>query len=88
MLHLPLSMGGMGIARLSYVANAAFVSSVGSSWLISNARAPRLGYFEDVALLPDVPALPPKNTDSFVSPQIHTASEFRQSILVRKVNGI
>ncbi len=40
-IHLPLSMGGLGIAKASLVANAAFVSSVASSWMLQPNSSPR-----------------------------------------------
>ena len=44
--HLPLSFGGLGIPRVSLIADFAFVSSIGSSWKLQPQFTPRLGYYE------------------------------------------
>jgi len=38
--HLPLSMGGLGIPIAAWIAPAAFVSSIGSSWSLQKVSTP------------------------------------------------
>lgn len=62
--HLPLSMGGLGIPIAAWIAPAAFVSSIGSSWSLQKVSTPRSGfdYFRNYlsSLGVSVPVLPAK----------------------------
>ncbi len=42
--HLPLSMGGLGIPIAAWIAPAAFVFSIGSSWSLQKVSTPRSGF--------------------------------------------
>ena len=63
--HLPLSMGGLGIPIAAWIAPAAFVSSIGSSWSLQKVSTPRSGfdYFRNylASLGVSVPVLTSKN---------------------------
>jgi hypothetical protein len=45
-MHIPLSMGGIGIPIAATSNEAAFVSSIGSSWLLQPDIDPRAGFHE------------------------------------------
>jgi hypothetical protein len=86
-MHLPLSLGGLGIPIASFSCNAAFVSSIGSSWDLQNVYSPRLGYAEAVLQLAingsDVPQL---NFNLSNTPLFNPAKEFRQSKFMLALN--
>jgi Reverse transcriptase (RNA-dependent DNA polymerase) len=89
-MHLPLSFGGLGIPIASITKEAAFVSSVGSSWKLQPVEKPRHGFNEAIGILQNqssvVPILPSKNI-SDVSPQFYPAKEFKQSNFMQAINS-
>ena len=62
--HLPLSFDGLGIPQVSKIADLAFVSSVGSSWMLQPQSNPRKEFIDAIARVADsaitIPALPAK----------------------------
>lgn len=91
-IHLPLSLGGLGIPIASATKEAAFVSSVGASWHLQPIETPRMGYTEAVFNLAakgtEVPPLVTRSQNSpTVSPHSYTAKEFRQSEFMKSSNG-
>jgi hypothetical protein len=88
--HLPLSMGGLGIPIAAWIAPAAFVSSIGSSWSLQNVSTPRSGFdfFKNylTSLGVSVPVLPPKNC--LVSPLNHLKSGYSQANLMLDLNKL
>ena len=86
--HLPLSFGGLGIPRVSLVADFIFVSSIGSSWKLQPQSTPRLGYIECAGRITQnissIPALPIKNL--IVSPPFTPLKEFNQRMRTIKFN--
>lgn len=89
-IHLPLSLGGLGIAKATWSKEAAFVSSVGSSWLLQRVSSPRNGYNEAVLYLKSkgthVPQLPSDNLTD-IAPLYNQAKEFSQSKFMKDKNA-
>jgi hypothetical protein len=90
-IHLPLSMGGLGIAKASLVANAAFVSSVASSWMLQPNSSPRKGFQEACNIITSsgmtTPTLPNKSSSSIVSPSSFQTKEFAQNKFMLSINS-
>ena len=88
--HLPLSMGGLGIPIAAWIAPAAFVSSIGSSWSLQKVSTPRSGfdYFRNylASLGVSVPVLPSKN--NLVNPLNHLKSGYSQANLMLELNTL
>ena len=88
-VHLPLSMGGLGIPIASISSDAAFVASIGSSWNLQPNLEPRIGFNEARLRLvgngSKIPVLSTKFTND-VSPQITQQKEFSQRNIMLTVN--
>ena len=89
-VHLPLSMGGLGIPILAITADSAFVWSVGASWALQPNIHPRNGFHATCDMLSkhgvDVPVLAQKSS-SAVSPLLFKPKEFNQCDLLLTING-
>jgi hypothetical protein len=80
-MHLPLSLGGLGIHISSISSNAAFVASVGSTCHLQQVLLPRIG-FNEAVINSDiiVPAFPPNLSFSLNAiPLLPKSKEFSQS---------
>jgi hypothetical protein len=88
-MHLPLSLGGLGIPIASRSKDAAFVSSVGSSWPLQPNSVPRQGYNEATIYLRaqgvSVQHLLSEKVSSS-TPRMYTAKEFSQSNFMKAGN--
>ncbi len=88
--HLPLSLGGLGIPVVAISSDAAFVSSVGSSWSLQPNLAPRPGYLQAVTRLllsnANVPELQDKSLCLNYTPLITKTKEFLQSKITLSLN--
>jgi hypothetical protein len=88
-LHLPLSLGGIGIPIVSVVADSAFVSSVGASWSLQPNLHPREGFSTTCDMLSkfgvDVPVLSQKSSPA-LSPLLPNPKEFVQRDLLQTIN--
>jgi hypothetical protein len=87
LMHLPLSMGGLGIPIASISADAAFVASIGSTWSLQQSILPRSGYTSSVLNLSlvgiNIPNLPPHDIINLNNiPQLPTSKEFSQKKLM------
>ena len=89
-VHLPLSMGGLGIPIASVSSDAAFVASVGASWDLQPNLEPRSGFHESRLKLigrgSSVPVLPAKII-SDEPPHFTLSKEFSQRTFMLAING-
>jgi hypothetical protein len=91
LMHLPLSLGGLGIPIASISSNAAFVASVGSSWHLQQVPSPRIGFIESVVQLSNsgitVPILSPNLSSALNDiPPLQKSKEFLQSKFMITIN--
>jgi hypothetical protein len=89
-MHLPLSLGGIGIPIVSISADAAFVSSIGASWSLQPNILPRSGFEDACRILENhgspVPRLPAK-INVIVTPLISNTKEFNQHKILLPINN-
>jgi hypothetical protein len=90
-MHLPLSLGGLGIPIASISSNAAFVASVGSSWHLQQVLSPRIGFIESVVQLSNsgipVPILSPNLSSALNDiPPLQKSKKFLQSKFMITIN--
>ena len=88
--HLPLSFGGVGIPIAHLSAEAAFVSSVGSTWHMQPNLMVRRGFSTARNNLSSGGTVLPQLMDKSgfsVSPHTTQSKEFRQSVLMQAMNG-
>jgi hypothetical protein len=91
LVHLPLSLGGLGQPISSLSADAAFVASIGCTWTLQQSIQPRSGYSNSVNTLTlsgiTVPTLPPQIITNVISHYyLPTSKEFSQRKLMIKRN--
>jgi hypothetical protein len=91
LMHLPLSLGGLGIAKASLSADAAFVSSMCTTWRLQQCEYPRAGYIESSQILYssgiELPTLVPKNINFMnLNPLITFNKDFVQKKLMLIIN--
>jgi hypothetical protein len=90
LMHLPLSMGGLGIPIACLSSETAFLSSIGSSWNLRPNNLPRKGFIEIrnrlIADGFDIPMLQPKIHEGDATPLISQRKEFSQHKLMINEN--
>ena len=90
-MHLPLSMGGLGIPIAAISSDSSFVASVGASWALQPNINPRHGYAETKLRLISsgvaVPLLPGKNALDSIPLSLPHQTEFNQKKFMLAING-
>lgn len=86
-IHLPLSMGGLGIPKVGIGADAAFVASVGYSWGLQKSGLIRFGYRDAVLRLTSRGAEVPEINDGLLdTPTLTTTKGFSQTGFMAVLN--